>query len=95
VIEAAEVDGAGGWVRFRTIEVPYLKPLLLLAHFGVFSSADYDAALGELLGEGRVQCRWSAGNAPAADDATRRVPGAQDFLEFLLPQTRPVWRRGL
>lgn len=30
VIEAAEVDGAGGWVRFRTIEVPYLKPLFLL-----------------------------------------------------------------
>ncbi len=30
VIEAAEVDGAGGWMRFRTIEIPYLKPLLLL-----------------------------------------------------------------
>lgn len=30
VIEAAEVDGASGWARFRWIEVPYLKPLLLL-----------------------------------------------------------------
>lgn len=30
VVEAAEVDGAGGWVRFRQIDVPYLKPLLLL-----------------------------------------------------------------
>lgn len=30
VIEAAEVDGAGGWTRFRAIEIPYLKPLLLL-----------------------------------------------------------------
>ena len=30
VIEAAEVDGAGGWARFRDIEIPYLKPLLLL-----------------------------------------------------------------
>jgi multiple sugar transport system permease protein len=30
VIEAAQVDGAGGWMRFRAIELPYLKPLLLL-----------------------------------------------------------------
>jgi multiple sugar transport system permease protein len=30
VIEAAEVDGAGGWARFRVIELSYLKPLLLL-----------------------------------------------------------------
>ena len=30
VIEAAEVDGAGGWARFRAMEIPYLKPLLLL-----------------------------------------------------------------
>lgn len=30
VVEAAQVDGAGGWIRFRVIEVPYLKPLLLL-----------------------------------------------------------------
>ncbi len=30
VIEAAEVDGASGWARFRRIEVPYLKPLILL-----------------------------------------------------------------
>jgi multiple sugar transport system permease protein len=30
VIEASEVDGAGGWARFREIELPYLRPLLLL-----------------------------------------------------------------
>jgi multiple sugar transport system permease protein len=30
VIEAGQVDGAGGWVRFRAIDMPYLKPLLLL-----------------------------------------------------------------
>ena len=30
VVEAAEVDGAGGWARFRGIDLPYLKPLLLL-----------------------------------------------------------------
>jgi len=30
VIEAAEVDGAGGWARFRQIELAYLRPLLLL-----------------------------------------------------------------
>ena len=30
VVEAAEVDGAGGWARFRDIDLPYLKPLLLL-----------------------------------------------------------------
>jgi multiple sugar transport system permease protein len=30
VVEAAEVDGAGGWARFRQIDLPYLRPLLLL-----------------------------------------------------------------
>ncbi|HEY7126832.1 MAG TPA: hypothetical protein VH540_23035 [Ktedonobacterales bacterium] len=75
---------------------PELKPLLVLAHFGEFSSADYDTALDELMREGRVFCRWSPANAPAdeAGAAARRVPGQQDFLEFLQPQTRPVWRRG-
>ncbi len=76
---------------------PDLKPLLVLTHFGEFSSADYDAALAELMSEGRVQCRWSPANAPADEagsDSTRRVPGPQDFLEFLQLQTRPVWRRG-
>jgi hypothetical protein len=76
---------------------PELKPLLVLAHFGEFSSADYDAALAELMGEGRVFCRWSPANAPTDETAGtggQRVPGPQDFLEFLPPQTRPVWRRG-
>jgi hypothetical protein len=75
---------------------PELKPLLVLAHFGEFSSADYDAALAELMSEGRVFCRWSPANAPADEAAGQkpRVPGPQDFLEFLQPQTRPAWRRG-
>src|SRR5205807_896653 len=30
VVEAAAVDGAGGWARFREIDLPYLRPLLLL-----------------------------------------------------------------
>ena len=30
VVEAARVDGAGGWKQFRLIELPYLKSLLLL-----------------------------------------------------------------
>lgn len=30
VVEAAAVDGAGGWARFRSIDMPYLRPLLLL-----------------------------------------------------------------
>jgi multiple sugar transport system permease protein len=30
IVEAAEVDGAGGWARFRQIDLPYLRPLLLL-----------------------------------------------------------------
>jgi multiple sugar transport system permease protein len=30
VVEAASVDGAGGWARFRWVELPYLRPLLLL-----------------------------------------------------------------
>lgn len=29
-LEAAAVDGASGWQRFRYIEVPYLRPLMLL-----------------------------------------------------------------
>jgi len=32
-VEAAEVDGAGPWARFRHIELPYLRPLLVLVIF--------------------------------------------------------------
>lgn len=32
-VEAAEVDGAGAWPRFRFIELPYLRPLLILVIF--------------------------------------------------------------
>jgi len=32
-VEAAQVDGATGWDRFRHIELPYLRPLLLLVLF--------------------------------------------------------------
>jgi hypothetical protein len=74
---------------------PDLKPLLVLDHFGQFSAADHDAALLELLRDGRVACRWSPA-APSADpDAApaERVPGPQDFLEFLEARTRPTWRR--
>ncbi len=39
VIEAAEVDGAGGWARFKEIEFPYLKPLLLLVLVFRFTDA--------------------------------------------------------
>lgn len=31
VVEAAAVDGAGGWARFQRIDLPYLRSLLLLA----------------------------------------------------------------
>lgn len=31
VMEAAEVDGAGAWKRFRTITLPMLRPTILLA----------------------------------------------------------------
>jgi hypothetical protein len=79
---------------------PDLKPLLLLDHFGQFSAADHDAALLELLAEGRIACRWSsaagAGTPPGDPDAAEqsaRVPGPQDFLEFLETRTRPVWKR--
>ncbi len=76
---------------------PDLKPLLVLDHFGQFSTAEHDAALLELLREGRIACRWSPA-MPAADAASdappvERVPGPQDFLEFLEARTRPVWRR--
>jgi multiple sugar transport system permease protein len=37
-VEAAEVDGAGPWARFRYIELPYLRPLLVLVVF--FRMAD-------------------------------------------------------
>ncbi len=93
---------------------PDLKPGLVLAHFGQFSTAEHDAALLELIQEGRVQCRWSSpptaptgdptggvpqghpGAAPSADFNRRnaaRIPGQQDFLEFIEQKTRPVWRR--
>jgi hypothetical protein len=74
---------------------PDLKPLLVLDHFGQFSAADHDAALLELLREGRIACRWSPA-VPTADPAAppvERAPGAQDFLEFLEPRARPAWRR--
>jgi multiple sugar transport system permease protein len=32
-VEAAQVDGAGGWTQFRHIELPYIRPLLLLVLF--------------------------------------------------------------
>jgi multiple sugar transport system permease protein len=32
-VEAAQVDGAGPWTQFRHIELPYLRPLLLLVLF--------------------------------------------------------------
>ena len=32
-VEAAQVDGAGSWTQFRHIELPYLRPLLLLVLF--------------------------------------------------------------
>ncbi|HEY7355491.1 MAG TPA: hypothetical protein VH590_03460, partial [Ktedonobacterales bacterium] len=72
---------------------PDLKPLLVLDHFGQFSAAEHDAALLELLRDGRLACRWSpAADADAATPA-ERVPGSQDFLEFLEAHPRPVWRR--
>jgi hypothetical protein len=77
---------------------PDLKPALVLAHFGQFSTTDYDAALRELMQEGRVSCRWSPA-APSVSAETpdsppaERIPGQQDFLEFIEAKTRPVWRR--
>ena len=32
-VEAAQVDGAGTWTQFRHIELPYLRPLLVLVLF--------------------------------------------------------------
>ena len=32
-VEAAQVDGASNWTQFRHIELPYLRPLLLLVLF--------------------------------------------------------------
>ncbi|HEX6780356.1 MAG TPA: hypothetical protein VF099_19290, partial [Ktedonobacterales bacterium] len=62
-------------------------------------TADHDAALRELLQEGRVSCRWSPTPTQAAPPETpdvppaERIPGQQDFLEFIEMKTRPVWRR--
>jgi multiple sugar transport system permease protein len=33
IVEAAKVDGADGWAQFRHIELPYLRPMLLLILF--------------------------------------------------------------
>jgi hypothetical protein len=77
---------------------PDLKPALVLAHFGQFSTSDYDAALRELIQEGRVSCRWSPAVTPDSAETqdsppAERTPGQQDFLEFIEAKTRPVWRR--
>jgi multiple sugar transport system permease protein len=32
-VEAAQLDGAGSWAQFRFVELPYLRPLLLLVLF--------------------------------------------------------------
>jgi multiple sugar transport system permease protein len=32
-VEAAQVDGASSWAQFRHIELPYLRPLLVLVLF--------------------------------------------------------------
>ncbi|TME32222.1 MAG: sugar ABC transporter permease [Chloroflexi bacterium] len=32
-VEAAQLEGAGSWAQFRHIELPYLRPLLLLVIF--------------------------------------------------------------
>jgi multiple sugar transport system permease protein len=32
-VEAAQLEGAGSWAQFRQIELPYLRPLLLLVIF--------------------------------------------------------------
>ena len=32
-VEAAQVDGASSWAQFRHIELPYIRPLLLLVLF--------------------------------------------------------------
>jgi multiple sugar transport system permease protein len=37
-VEAAQVDGASSWAQFRHIELPYLRPLLVLVLF--FRAAD-------------------------------------------------------
>jgi hypothetical protein len=78
---------------------PDLKPLLVLDHFGQFSTTDHDAVLLELLREGRIACRWSPATPPAEAEAAKdappveRIPGPQDFLDFLEARPRPAWRR--
>jgi multiple sugar transport system permease protein len=32
-VEAAQVDGASGWAQFRNIELPFIRPLVLLVLF--------------------------------------------------------------
>jgi multiple sugar transport system permease protein len=32
-VEAAQVDGAGGWIQFWDVELPYLQPLFILILF--------------------------------------------------------------
>ncbi|RCG27053.1 sugar ABC transporter permease [Sphaerisporangium album] len=45
--EAADVDGAGAWARFRSITVPMLRPALLFC--GVYSAAGFTQFLEEPL----------------------------------------------
>jgi hypothetical protein len=67
----------------RTRRWPDLRQQVLLAHFGLLTTAEYDQLIQQLLRQGTVRCEWKR-PLPASDTAEghtqERVPGSEDLL---------------
>jgi hypothetical protein len=59
---------------------PDLRQQLLLAHFGQFTTHDYDVVLRQLLLKREVRCEW---RRPPAEGENERLPGNEDTLLWL------------
>lgn len=59
---------------------PDLRQQLLLAHFGQFTTDDYDVVLRQLLLKREVRCEW---RKPPAEGEDERLPGNEDTLLWL------------
>jgi hypothetical protein len=73
---ARRVQQQGAATRSR--RWPDLRQQLLLAHFGQFTSNEYDTIIRQLISTKEVQCIWRA----SAGESEERVPGADDSLQW-------------
>jgi hypothetical protein len=76
--EEALHSGRSGHIR----RWPDLRQHLLLAHFGQFSSTEYDSIVRRLLSEGNVRCEWKQKRAITETKVLsfETIPGADDML---------------